>query len=165
MSKFNDTAPGHVIFLIDRYQVENLQYDVVLEALLAMTASTESVRHFAGRIEVIFEGYSDDPRELYIIPEVCEYVACLTAAFPYWFHFGNKVDPSLFILVACLMKIESTRTIDGEVTATYPPGALMTVTAYLFSKMNGLYAQHGLTETERSKTTQEVGEYIRTFLP
>lgn len=37
----------------------------------------------------------------------------LTKAFPYWFHFCNKVDESLFVLIARLLPIDSSSRIGG----------------------------------------------------
>jgi hypothetical protein len=158
-------APKHPLMtLLDRQMVEACDVTAMAEFLLPMTETPESIREYAGRIGFAFEGYDDDSRELYVIPEVRRFVHILTRVFPYWFHFCNKVDESLFVVMACLLPIASSSKSAGEVTSHFEAGNLSSVIHKLFTAVNGLYAHHGLTNEENDLMTSQVSSYMNTYM-
>lgn len=77
----------------------------------ALAAST------MGKIELSFFGYDDDPRELFEIPEVRDYVKALDAIFPELFFFAVPEEPAstlrLFGLCVCNGTWEGPRSTPG----------------------------------------------------
>ena len=66
----------------------------------------ETGRTGKGTLVVSFDGYDNDPREIYQIPECKEFMIKLLAAIPYMFYY-LLFDPSvLFPLVLCLSHSE-----------------------------------------------------------
>jgi hypothetical protein len=55
--------------------------------LSAITDDPERAWSLRHRMAFMVEGYDDDARELYEIPEVCTFFRVLTAQWPYWWHF------------------------------------------------------------------------------
>lgn len=153
-----------VIFAIDKFDVERLAIEEPLKALDAMASSAVNTREYAGRVEFMFSGYEDDPRELYSIHEVRKFVRALTARFPYWFHFCTKSGDSLWVVIQCLLPVGPVTVIDGVATTAMDTEAWNTKTAELFGFMNGLYQHHGLSKEENSETTQQVLKYVRRFM-
>lgn len=101
-----------------------------------------------------------------MIPEVRRFVASLNERFPYWLHFGSKTENSLLVIMLCLIPVEETTPeAGGDVRAAFPPGALSALLFRLFTAMNGLYHQFGLTAEENAATTRQIQAYLNTFLP
>jgi hypothetical protein len=156
-------AADPVIFHIDRENVQRCEVAPPLKALRAMALTPETTRKYAGRVQFVFTGYEHDPRELYSIPEVRAFIGALNDEFPYWFHFSSKVDDSLFVILMSLLSTASAIVHCGKAQVAIDPGEWDDLTLGLFEFMNGLYAHHGLTPEENSRTTQQVLTYVRTF--
>lgn len=58
-------------------------------------------RSYKERIDIAFDGYNDDPRELDEIEEVREYVRLLDQQFPFWLFFHSKQMLGLQCIVFC----------------------------------------------------------------
>ena len=72
-------------------------------ALLSrVLADRSAVQRYQGRVDLSFDGYSNDPRELYEIPEVRQFCEKLDEAFPYWFYFLSTERVMLLVVASCL---------------------------------------------------------------
>jgi hypothetical protein len=56
-------------------------------------------------VVLFFEGYDDDPRNDYDIPEIRRYAQALDKAFPYWFYFADPQQITLKVLCLCLCRV------------------------------------------------------------
>lgn len=140
--------------------VERGDTGAVLEALHAMASNVEPIRRYADSVRLLFNWPEDDTRELYQIKAVRRYVQDLHQSFPYWFHFLEKVDDSLLVVLLCLVPIVDAGAGHGVVRSEIDT-QLNKVVLSLFSSMNGLHAAHGLTPAENSAMTQAVGRYLK----
>ena len=163
MSIHFDPVRPPIVLVIERAQVERQDTGELLKALLPMALTAETVREFAGRLQVVFDGYNDDPRETYLVPEIRQFIATVTQSFPYWFHFCDKTDDSMFVIMMCQIPITSSQTKDGIARTTLQASGMSALIGELFAAVNGLYACFGLSRDEQSTMTRQVGEYIRTF--
>jgi len=91
-----------VILMFSRNQVETGDIDDPLDLLRALTADRRTALDFCGRVSLVVDGYNDDPRELFEVPEVRAYVKCLDQAWPNWFFFLSQADESIKLLESCL---------------------------------------------------------------
>ena len=91
-----------VVLMFSRSQVETCNVDEPLQLLRRITADRRTAIDFCGRISLVVDGYNDDPRELFEIPEVRSYLARLDQAWPYWFFFLSQADESIKLLESCL---------------------------------------------------------------
>jgi hypothetical protein len=91
-----------VILMFSRRQVETCDMDEPLELLRSLTADRGVAIEFCGRISLVVDGYNDDPRELFEVPEVRAYIKRLDQAWPNWFFFLSQVDESIKLLESCL---------------------------------------------------------------
>lgn len=91
-----------VILVFSRRQVEERDLSEPLEFLRRLTASREVALEFSGRISLVVDGYNDDPRELFEIPEVRSFLQRLDLEWPHWFFFLSQADPSIQCLESCL---------------------------------------------------------------
>lgn len=69
-----------VILMFSRHQVETCDIAEPLALLRRMTADRHTAIDFCGRMSLVVDGYQEDPRELFEIPEVRAYVARLDQA-------------------------------------------------------------------------------------
>ena len=91
-----------VILVFSRRQVEERDLSEPLGFLRRLTADRDIALEFCGRISLVVDGYNDDPRELFDIPEVRSFLQQLDRAWPYWFFFLSQADPSIQCLESCL---------------------------------------------------------------
>ena len=91
-----------VYLVVTRAQVETGDAAQPLRWLRSLSSDPRAARAFMGRVSVIVEGYDDDPRELFEIPQVRAFVATLDDAWPYWFFFLSQVDDSIKLIESCL---------------------------------------------------------------
>ena len=72
-----------------------------------LRATKELAYGCQGKIEILFWGYEDDPRELFEIDEVRQYVGRLDAVLPELFFFARADDDAvtLRLFMHCLMAV------------------------------------------------------------
>lgn len=91
-----------VILMFSRRQVETCDIAEPLQFLRRLTADRHTALEFSGRISLLVDGYNDDSRELFEIPEVRAYFKRLDQEWPYWFFFLSQADESIKLLESCL---------------------------------------------------------------
>ncbi|WP_374681492.1 hypothetical protein [Accumulibacter sp.] len=91
-----------VILMFSRSQVETCNVDEPLQLLRRLTEDRQTAIDFCGRISLVVDGYNDDPRELFEVPEVRAYIKRLDQAWPSWFFFLSQADESVKLLESCL---------------------------------------------------------------
>ncbi len=106
MDPFREAGVDFLTVMISRESVEAGDLSPALGSLSALVESRESARHFLGRVDLAIDGYDDDPRELFEVPEVRAYLAALDAQFPYWFPFLCLETEALKLVTFSLCDIE-----------------------------------------------------------
>jgi hypothetical protein len=92
---------GLVFLAIKRESVEKCETGFALDKL-DLLMEPGNIGHYAGSLLMFFEGYDDDPRELFEVSEVRRYVTALDAKFPYWFYFIFPDFSQIMMLFYCL---------------------------------------------------------------
>ena len=107
-----------VILMFSRRQVEAGDVDEPLQFLRRLTADRHTALEFCGRISLVVDGYNDDPRELFEIPDVRAYIKRLDQEWRYWFFFLSQADESIKLLESCLCEtlevVPSVTSVDME---------------------------------------------------
>lgn len=94
---------GTINILIDRETVESGNAATfVHERIARCMADQQSLVTFRERLDFNWHGYDRDPRELFEIPEVVEFVEDLHARWPYALYFLTREGYGLQIMQACL---------------------------------------------------------------
>ena len=91
-----------VTVIFSRESVEVCDSAPILARIEPLAESRKAALYWAGTLTLYFEGWEQDPRELYAIPEVRAYFSALTAQWPYWWHYIEK-DGEMFNLVLGLL--------------------------------------------------------------
>lgn len=88
---------------IPRAQVENRAPLTLIELLHSLVASPELAAKKAQSVVIAFDGYDDDPREIFMVPEVRDFLASVATTCP-WFLHVLKPD-SYFVWFASVVRI------------------------------------------------------------
>lgn len=91
-----------VFLMFSRRQVETSDIDEPLQFLRGLTANPRAALEYCGRISLIVDGYNDDPREIFEVPEVRAFIKNIDQLWPYWFFFLSQADDSIKMLESCL---------------------------------------------------------------
>lgn len=156
-------AKNEVVISINRVDVMSGDISKALSTLSVFSESAEAIRGYANSLTILFEGWEQDYRELYEIDEVRTFVQSLSAKWPFWIHFSNKIDHNLLVIMKCLMEIKGTKRNDGVVRSILVDGELSRVIGELFSGMNYIYELRGLSANENSMMTQEFKRYLNSL--
>ena len=100
--------------VVERTDVEAVDVSRTTARLSRLLASRDIIERFQGRVDLAFHGYSNDPRELYEIPEVRRFCAELDGAFPFWFYFLSAEGVTLQVIACCLCSVIKVRPGDRQ---------------------------------------------------
>jgi hypothetical protein len=142
--------------VVDRSDVEKGDIMPTLDVLRSAMADADTCRIFQGQVEMSFDGYNEDPREIYEVPEIREFLRALDSQFPYWFYFLSTESDTLRMVTFCLC---STRQL-GPGLVHVQPGELQTFILSHFTAMNSLFNRFCLDERINEEVTQCVLEYF-----
>ena len=109
-----------------------------------------------GKVAVLFEGYDDDPREVYEIPEVRRFCATLDRRFPYWFYFLTTVTDNLKVMTFCLVRVKVIR--PGQLWVD--PDDLQRFLILHIGAMNTVFDRYSLGEEAKLALTEALCEYL-----
>ncbi len=147
------------VLVFDRPNVERMNLHAPLLALERMITTPAMTRDLAGSVRVAFEGF-EGASEAYANPSVQLYIRELTEMFPYWLHFANKDDDTLFVLFCCLVPPQRVEPgAEGKVNVAIDVSAWHEQLMRLFGFMNGLYERLGFSAEETSATTRLVNAW------
>ena len=99
-----DSGPDVLSVVVDRKDVEELNFDRTLTVLRSLLQDRETVVNFRRRLDIAFFGYDNDSRELYEIDDVRNFIAQLDKKFPFWFYFLNLQSGTLVLILLSLCK-------------------------------------------------------------
>jgi hypothetical protein len=98
---------SHVMAEIGRSYIEAADLDPVVDLLTRLRilhpdeADVETLKRRHSKITIFIDGYNDDPRELFEIPEVRHYFQRVHAMWPYGLFFFSRETKTLQLLTLC----------------------------------------------------------------
>jgi hypothetical protein len=150
---------------ITRESVDTGDVRPLLDKLEALASSREEAIAWEGKLTFYFDGWDADPRETAEIPEIRSYFLDVTAEFPYWFHFSEKVDDTFGHVLRLLCRGHIERQAGGLVGWVFDDlDDLKRQIGLLFGGMNALYGRLGLPEEMHERVSQEVAQLIECSL-
>ncbi len=163
--RFFDLRPAvsdTVVFVITRQQIEDADIESSLSFLrsLVPTEHPEHAWAYKGRLSLVISGYNSDPRELFEIPEVCQYLRALDEQWPFWLFFFNQVDDSIKLIALCLAS--SIEVVPGA--AHIDPEGLRRFMERAFTAVNYLFESYGFPESENEALSMEVSRLFANSL-
>src|ERR1039457_2500224 len=94
-ARFSSAKDQQIFVVCDSASIATGDISEVLSSLKALSGDRSSALSAEGTATLVFEGYDDDPREIYSIPEVREWFAKQFAAWPYWSFFASRTDQTV----------------------------------------------------------------------
>ena len=126
----------------------------VLMQLLERDAATK----FCERVDVCCTGYAFDPRELWEIPEIRDFVYKVDQEFPFWCYFLSRKAEGLLWLTYCLYPLAVTQ---EEKKRLWPSAIAKYIEDRGIPSMNAICRFVGCTNEEDFRSgTDNVGEYL-----
>ena len=148
-------------YRIKRKDIESFDHGNILAYLNVMKADA---RRYEGKLNIVIDGYLGDPRELYEIREVRDYIAYLDKCFPYWFYFCyrgiNRISP-YFLLVPMLVPSLNLLGRNSEIVSVdIGPDAFPDFMEKYYVHLNDLTDELGLSDAENERISREVAECL-----
>lgn len=149
---------GLVILEVSREWVEKKYYDEIYEFLTTLNLDQKTALRFRNKCQLFISGYDEDPRELFEIEEVREYVINLDKMFPYWFFFLaiDRKHRSLHLILFCCCR--TIKHIDGNIEVNVEDFQKILATHY--QRMNEVYSKHNISQELNDKVSLEIREYF-----
>ena len=145
--------------VVSKEEVDSGDISPALGTFKLLLQSPETMEHFFERVEIAFQGYDSDSRELFEIPDVRQYVHKLDEQFPFWLFFLAKTHPGLQCLMLCFLPPHLTR----EAKVRQFPGEIdKLLSRRWFPAMNQVCAKVSFSDTRIHTLTDRVIKYMMT---
>jgi hypothetical protein len=119
--------------------------------------SPERALSFFENVDIAFHGYDDDPRELFEIDEVRNFVIELDRQFPFWLFFLTKRGLGLQCIMLCFMPPYLT---DDARKTIFPHKLDELLSKRWFPAMNQICDYVGFSERDNQRLTESVADYF-----
>ncbi len=93
---------SYIHFIIDRAEIKDSDVSRPRAFFDRLRTTRELAHQCQGKVEISFYGYEDDPRELFEIDEVRNYIPLLDAALPELFFFARTEAPTYTLMTFAL---------------------------------------------------------------
>lgn len=144
--------------VVDRSEVEAQDVSCTAVNLSRVLIDRNAVERYRGGVDLVFYGYSNDPRELYEIPEIRNFCTTLDDAFPYWFYFLSTERESLMVIACCLCSVTQLR--PGVVSIG---SDLLEFMTRHYNALNWLFDNYSLDEKHNVEISGNVAKYFNKF--
>ncbi len=150
----DDDFEDPVIFGIHRQQIEafNLESSLAFLLTLVPPQDPQYAWSWKGTLSIVIDGYDDDPRELFEIPDVCSYLHGLDQEWPFWFFFCTP--DSIRLIGMCLASAVTVA--PGK--AFLPPENFYRFMERGFGAVNHLFEHYGFPESENEALSEVVSQ-------
>lgn len=90
-------------FSVSKKEVISKDYKRIINSLEILK---ETGREAKRKLFLVFDGYNDDKREIYEIPEIRDFVKDIYNKYKYLFYFLTTLDNNRSIIYACINNLE-----------------------------------------------------------
>lgn len=164
INKMLKAGNNRILFRIPKDEVFNKKYDFILEALQRIQATPELIIHLKNKVEISFDDFDNDPRELFEIKEIRDWVLSLfemSNCWPYLIITDLKISGFMKLLVLC--QLNPSEIIRNDTTqkfkVPFDPQKLMDFVKILFNKLNEYCDEHGLSEETNKEISNNILHY------
>ncbi len=147
-----------IVILIPKSVVEQQDLEFTMSGLDKLLVDEETIRKSKNKLTVGFDGYDDDPREIFEIDEIRDYLQAVTKKFPYWFYFCSKSEHTLWAILTAHCRFRKF----GPGGAKVDIEDFKQIMSFLFIKLNEFYREHNLDENDLVSLSKEIEEYFST---
>jgi hypothetical protein len=145
-----------IVLVVSRDEVESLDLSGCLGVLDSLIESGEKAMRFRDQVFFGVDGYNDDPRELFEIPEVRTFVRELDAKWPYWFFFLSKADDTLKMIMFSLCQYQRA----GGGLIRYHPKDLKLFLYKHFDALNRIFDRFDFDKALNKEMSELIFDYF-----
>jgi len=151
--------------VIDREAIEKADFSMV-ETFIKKFDNKKLLHDAVGTLNISFYGYDEDPREIFEIPEVQNWVktSMVVRKIP-WFYFlsTEPTSQSIKALTLCFIA-EQVKTSDGTIRYQPMQKNLQNFVMLNFQNMNYFMDTQELSENLKTKISEKVNSYFQNWL-
>lgn len=161
--EINEKIKSHDIVALSISKEEIISQDIsgFVNLLDKLTIDDDMIKKTRGKLTFYINGYDDDSRELYQIPEVRDWVTKVVPAFKYWGYFLNMEKhisefAGLIIIQACLLdvKVLGNDTKDNGIKIEFDLEQNMDLMNQLFLWLNEFSGKYSIPEVINREQTR-----------
>jgi len=153
-----------ILFQFSRPAIEAGDFSGFLDAFgLERLPTGPALRPFFNSFAFMADGFDEDRREIYEIPQIRAFYRSFRQAWPFWFFACDLEMPSLQAMTfCCLPSLQVVRREGAPIQRVrLDQGELANFVRDNFSGMNLLFQRAGMTERENRERSQRVFKYYR----
>lgn len=151
--KIWDDPPIEITVSREAVEVNYTKY--TLDSLLPLVRDPAQAPAVIGKVSLVFEGYENDPRKLWEVPEVRVFLQRLDGEFAYWYFLADLTRDTLYILAACVCRIE----VSGS-RVIFNKDDLLNFSVRQFDAMNQLFREWNLPQEEKAVRDERIIKYF-----
>jgi len=153
---------NRILFRIPKEDVTNKKYEFITDALERIQNTPELILHLKSRVDISFDEYENDPRELFEISEVKDWIVELfkkSNCFPYLFAM-DRASGFMKLAFFSHIPIIDKSIVDGRFKLKYETENASKFIENLFGKLNEYCANNGLVYETNVEITNKIVEYF-----
>ncbi len=162
---------GIICLQVQRFEIERGLFRPFQRILERLTASREAVLGARNKLEVLIDGYNEDSRELFQIPEVRRWVTSMVETskyLAYFLYLGSEAQ-AINLIIACICEAEvvgqeknpeQVGKVGLRLKAPERIGAFMN---QQYAQLNELTERFGLSEETNHAISVEFADKIQRF--
>jgi hypothetical protein len=156
------TGSKRIIFRIPREEITNKRFDFITSALRRIQATPDLILSLKGKVDISFDNYDDDKRELFEIQEVKDWIIELYSLSNCWPYLMALDQASAFLKLAfyCFVPFIEKRIVDGRFQLEYETKNSSLFLWNLFEKLNDYCKQNGLSEETNKEISEKIIKYF-----
>lgn len=101
-----------ILYAVSKLEVENKDLQRLSNCLEILKQAGKDAK---GKLFLTFDGYDNDEREVYMIPEIRSFVKTIWEKYKYLFYFLTAFDDNRSIIFACINNFEALQNKDTGV--------------------------------------------------
>ena len=154
-----DTA-DIIVVRFSRREVEAGRVGDAVDRLMSLSDTARRVRRFEGAVMIEFADYDFDDREIPAIPECRDFFRAISENWSHWFHYLGKTNSKaleqISLAIALLVPVTAMPSSGATQRFMLDPHDIARVVRRLFVAMNALHQQHGFSESESQRISDEI---------
>lgn len=162
INKLLKAGDNRILFRIPKEDIQKNNYDFLITALNRIQATKELILHLKGRVDVSFDDYEDDDRELFEIPEVKNWILNLyklSDCWPYLMAMDKHSGFMKVLFICHIPKIEK-KIIGKGYSIDYEPKELLPFIESIYLKLNEYCQKNSLSEKTNKEITGKILSYF-----
>ncbi len=163
LDKILNDGNNRIILRVDKDDVLNNDIEPVLTAIERFQQSPELILSLKSSVDISFDDFEDDKRELYEIPEVKKYLDTLFNSHNCWPYLMamDKAAGFIFTLFCCYVPFKKgPYDENGKYDVEFSPKEAWPFIESLFMKLNQYCVDIGLSDKTNSEITQKIASYL-----